>query len=82
MKATKSKFQISRRGSAAPDADGWVDVDVDDPRTYPPTMRRVLIQRKDGFVFFGQSGTYEIEYLLYPEKPWLQIRNVKRWRVA
>lgn len=75
-------FQLVKRGTAKPNEAGWVDVDIDDPRTYPPTLKRVVIERKDGFVFFGQSGTDAVEYLLYPEMPWLPIRNIRRWRAA
>lgn len=59
----------------------WNEVDVFDPKTYPPTWKRLFVKRKDGFYFYGYyepSGDV-VPYL--PRHPRVKLCNVDSYRV-
>lgn len=59
----------------------WHEVDVFDPKTYPPTWKRLFVKRKDGFYFYGYyepSGDV-VPYL--PRHPRVKLCNVDSYRV-
>ena len=59
----------------------WREVDVFDPKTYPRPWKRLFVERKDGFCFYGYFETDGDIVPYLPRHPRVKLCNVRRFRV-
>lgn len=58
----------------------WIEIDLDDIKTYPRPWVRIFCERKDGFCFYGYYEASGDIVPFLPRYPRVKLSDIRRFR--